>query len=274
MRKKMISILLHLELIIMSLIVLIPVCWIILSSFQKGNGLASSSLLPSEFTLNNYKKLFEDTNYGVWFFNTFKIATATAFFAVILILITAWVMSRFQFRGKKASLMTIMILSMFPTFLSMTAIYTLFLTLGLVGNPISLVIVYSVGAIPYNTWLVKGYLDGVPIAIDEAAYIDGCTKFQSFFKVVLPLSKPIITYCAVSQFMMPWMDYILPNILLSKDKTRTLAVGLFAMINGKESTNFTTFAAGAVLIAVPITIVFILFQKYLVQGVAAGADKG
>ena len=142
------------------------------------------------------------------------------------------------------------------------------------GKPISLIIVYSAGAIPYNTWLVKGYLDGIPKEIDEAAYIDGCRKFQSFFKMILPLSKPIITYCAVSQFMLPWMDYILPNILLSGEKTRTLAVGLFKMIDGKENSYFTTFAAGAVLIAVPITILFMVFQKYLVQGVAAGASKG
>ena len=174
-------------------------------------------------------------------------------------------MSRFKFKGKKTSLMAIMILSMFPTFLSMTAIYTLFLILGLVGKPISMVIVYSVGAIPYNTWLVKGYLDGVPYAIDEAAYIDGCSRFQAFFKIILPMSRPIITYCAVSQFMLPWMDFILPNILLSNDKSKTLAVGLFALINGKESINFTIFAAGAVLIAIPITIVFIIFQKYLFE---------
>lgn len=170
--------------------------------------------------------------------------------------------------------MSILLLSMFPSFLSMTAIYTLFLTLGLIGNPISLVIVYSAGAIPYNTWLVKGYLDGIPKAIDEAAYIDGCGKFHTFFRMILPLSKPIITYCAVSQFMLPWMDYILPNLLLSGEKSRTLAVGLFLMIDGKENSYFTMFAAGAVLISIPITIVFILFQKYLVQGVAAGANKG
>lgn len=165
-------------------------------------------------------------------------------------------------------------LSMFPSFLSMTAIYTLFLIIGLVGKPISLVLIYAAGAIPYNTWLVKGYLDGIPRAIDEAAYIDGCGKLQSFFKIILPVSKPIITYCAVSQFMLPWMDYILPNILLSKDKNKTLAVGLFTMITGKENQNFTMFAAGAVFIAVPITIMFVIFQKYLVQGIAAGANKG
>jgi arabinogalactan oligomer / maltooligosaccharide transport system permease protein len=273
MKKKLTVFLLHAELILMSLIVLIPVMWIILSSFQRGSG-PPVAINLKELTFANYNRLFSETSYALWFFNTFKIALANMVLSVLLIMITAWIMSRFLFRGRKAGLMAIMILSMFPTFLSMTAIYTLFLTLGLVGKSISLIIVYAVGAIPYNTWLVKGYLDGVPKAIDEAAYMDGCTRFQTFRKVILPMSKPIITYCAVSQFMLPWMDYILPNILLSGDRSRTLAVGLFALINGKESINFTVFASGAVLIAVPITIIFIIFQKYLVQGVSAGADKG
>ncbi|AOR23731.1 sugar ABC transporter permease [Clostridium taeniosporum] len=274
MKKKITTVLLHLELIIMSLLILIPVFWIVKSSFNKDGGLSSASLMQTEFTLNNYKRLFSETNYALWFYNTLKIAIISSVVSVILILITAWIISRFNFRGKKQGLLTIMILSMFPTFLSMTAIYTLFLSLGLIGKPISLILVYSIGAIPYNTWLVKGYLDGIPMSIDEAAYIDGCSKIKTFFKIILPMSKPIITYCAVSQFMFPWMDYILPNILLSNDNTRTVAIGLFALINGKESINFTMFAAGSVLIAIPITIVFIIFQRYLVQGVTAGADKG
>ncbi|MBW6409362.1 sugar ABC transporter permease [Clostridium weizhouense] len=274
MKKKITTVLLHLELIIMSLLILIPVFWIVKSSFNKDGGLSSASLMQTEFTLNNYKRLFSETNYALWFYNTLKIAIISSVVSVILILITAWIISRFNFRGKKQGLLTIMILSMFPTFLSMTAIYTLFLSLGLIGKPISLILVYSIGAIPYNTWLVKGYLEGIPMSIDEAAYIDGCSKIKTFFKIILPMSKPIITYCAVSQFMFPWMDYILPNILLSNDNTRTVAIGLFALINGKESINFTMFAAGSVLIAIPITIVFIIFQRYLVQGVTAGADKG
>ena len=123
-------------------------------------------------------------------------------------------------------------------------------------------------------WLVKGYLDQIPREIDEAAYIDGSTYLKTFTRIVLPLSRPIMTFCAVSQFMMPWMDYILPNMLLSGSENRTLAVGLFTMISGKENSNFTMFAAGAVLIAVPITVLFMFFQKYLVQGIAAGANKG
>lgn len=274
MKKKITAIAVHVELVLMSAIVLIPVFWIVMSSFNKGAGLTSSTLIPRELTIDNYVRLFKETNYKLWFLNTLKIALMNTVLSVFLIMLTSWIMSRFSFKGKKVSLMSILLLSMFPSFLSMTAIYTLFLIIGLVGKPLSLVLIYAAGAIPYNTWLVKGYLDGIPRAIDEAAYIDGCGKLQSFFKIILPVSKPIITYCAVSQFMLPWMDYILPNILLSKDKNKTLAVGLFTMITGKENQNFTMFAAGAVFIAVPITIMFVIFQKYLVQGVAAGANKG
>ena len=164
----------------MSIVVLVPVVWIILSAFQSGNALGNLSL--SHLTLNNFQRLFSETNYGTWFVNTLEIAVVSTCCSVILIMLTSWVMSRFQFKGRKTGLLTVMILSMFPTFLSMTAIYTLFLALGLVGKPISMVIVYSIGAIPYNTWLVKGYLDGLPIAVDEAAYIDGCNKNSDIWK--------------------------------------------------------------------------------------------
>lgn len=274
MKRWMKAILVNLELIIVSLIVIVPVIWIVMSSFNEGIGLATSSLIPKKMTFGNYVKLFTETDYAIWFKNSFSIALVNAFVSVALILITAWVVSRFHFKGRKAGMMTMLILSMFPSFLSMTAIYTMFITLGLNKTPLSLVIIYSVGAIPYNVWLVKGYLDGISMSLDEAAYIDGSSKLNTFFKIILPMSKPIIVYCAVSQFMLPWMDYILPNLLFTGKSTKTIAVGLYAMIAGNESTNFTTFAAGAVIIAVPITILFMMFQRYLVEGIAAGANKG
>lgn len=274
MKNKIKSILIHLELIIVSAIVIIPIFWIISSSFTKGNGIASSTLIPKEVTFSNYKRLVSDTNYIQWFNNSFWVAFFNSIISVFLITITAWVMSRFKFKGKKFTLMSMLLLSMFPTFLSMTAIYTLFFNFGLLDKPLALVIIYVAGAIPYNVWLVKGYLDGIPKDIEEAAYIDGCTNLKTFFRITIPMATPIIAYCAVSQFMLPWMDYILPNMLLSGDKNKTLAVGLFAMISGKENSNFTMFAAGAVIIAVPITLIFLFFQKYLVNGIAAGANKG
>ena len=272
-KKYIISTFLHLELILVSLIVLIPIFWIVISSFNASSGLASATLIPEKLLVNNYVKLFTETKYVMWFGNTLKIAIVNSAVSVMIVMVTAWVMSRFNFKGKKTGLMTLLILSMFPSFLSMTAIYVLFLTFGLLNKPIALVLIYSVGAIPYNVWLVKGYLDGVSKSLDEAAYIDGCTRLKAFFKVTLPLSMPIVTYVAVTQFMAPWMDYILPNLLLSKDQNRTLAVGLYALISEQESTGFTMFAAGAVLVAVPISIVYIIFQKYIVQGISAGANK-
>lgn len=272
-KKYIISTFLNLELILVSLIVLIPIFWIVISSFNASSGLASATLIPEKLTVNNYVKLFTETKYVMWFGNTLKIAIVNSAVSVMIVMVTAWVMSRFNFKGKKTGLMTLLILSMFPSFLSMTAIYVLFLTFGLLNKPIALVLIYSVGAIPYNVWLVKGYLDGVSKSLDEAAYIDGCTRLKAFFKVTLPLSMPIVTYVAVTQFMAPWMDYILPNLLLSKDQNRTLAVGLYALISEQESTGFTMFAAGAVLVAVPISIVYIIFQKYIVQGISAGANK-
>lgn len=272
-KKRIKIILVNLELAFMSLIVLIPVIWIIMSSFNKGEGLSTASLIPREFTFDNYTSLFQDTQFGRWFLNTLEIALLNAVIAVALILLTAWILSRFNFRGKKTGLLTILVLSMFPSFLSMTAIYTLFIVMGLLNKPLALVIIYSAGAIPYNVWLVKGYIDGIPSSIDEAAYIDGSSRLNTFFKIIVPMSKPIIVYCIVSQFMMPWMDFILPNLLLSGDKNKTVAVGLYAMINTDQNANFTAFAAGAVFIAVPITILYLVFQKFLVEGIASGASK-
>lgn len=275
MKKKIMAVLIHGELILMSLVVLVPILWIVLASFQEGNALSSGSLIPQRLTVENYQRLLSGTCYPVWFRNTFTIAVVNAVVSVTMILLTAWVLSRFDFRGKRTGLMAMLLLSMFPSFLSMTALYTLFLVLGLLGKPLAIVIIYCAGAIPYNTWLVKGYLDGISKSIDEAAYIDGCSRLQSFFKIVLPVSKPIMTYCLVSQFMAPWMDYILPNLLLSsKDESKTLAVGLYSMIQGQEQSNFTMFAAGSVLVAVPISILFLFTQNYLVQGISAGANKG
>ena len=272
-KRRIKTILVNAELILMSLIVLIPVVWIVLSSLNEGQNLSTSSFLPKTFTVDNYKRLLTDTQFISWFVNSFNIALLNAFISVTLILITAWVLSRFKFKGKKTGMMTLLVLSMFPSFLSMTAVYTLFVVFGLLNKPLALVILYAAGAIPYNVWLVKGYIDGISTSLDEAAYIDGSSRMNTFIKIIIPMSKPIIVYCAVSQFMMPWMDYIIPNLLLTGDKTKTVAVGLYSMISTDQNANFTVFAAGAVVIAVPITIMYLLFQKFLVQGIVAGASK-
>lgn len=272
-KRRMKAILINAELILVSIIVLIPVVWIVMSSFNKGQNLSTASFIPKELTISNYTQLFKETEFGSWFLNSLSIATLNVVISVILILLTAWILSRFKFKGKKTGLLTLLVLSMFPSFLSMTAVYTLFIVLELVNKPIALVILYAAGAIPYNVWLVKGYIDGIPSSLDEAAYIDGSSKLNTFVRIIVPMSTPIIVYCAVSQFMMPWMDYIIPNLLLTGNKNKTVAVGLYSMISNDQNANFTLFAAGAVLVAVPITIMYLLFQKFLVQGIVAGASK-
>lgn len=272
-KRRVKAILINAELMLVSAIVLIPVVWIVMSSFNKGQNLSTASFIPKQITASNYIELFRQTDFGSWFINSLSIAILNAGISVILILLTAWILSRFHFKGKKTGLLTLLVLSMFPSFLSMTAVYTLFIVLELINKPIALVILYVAGAIPYNVWLVKGYIDGIPSSLDEAAYMDGSSKLNTFVKIIVPMSKPIIVYCAVSQFMMPWMDYIIPNLLLTGNKNKTVAVGLYSMISNDQNANFTLFAAGAVIVAVPITILYLLFQKFLVQGIVAGASK-
>jgi len=180
-------------------------------------------------------------------------------------------------------LITILVLQVFPSFMGMIAMFALFQTFGLLGRPTALTILYVGGAIPFNVWLIKGYLQQIPRDLDESAMLDGANKMQIFFKIILPLSVPILSFVAISQFMAPWMDYILPKFLLDVNLTGdgdaikkqwTLAVGLFEMISGADKQSYTTFAAGALIVALPITVMYMIFQRFLIQGITAGATKG
>ena len=254
--------------------ILYPVVWIVGSAFNQGSSLASASAIPKEPTLANFKRLLDETSYIQWYGNTLKIALLNMVVSVVLTGTMGYVFARLKFAGKKFGLLAILILQMFPSFMGMIAIYVLFLNFGLLNQPLALVIIYSAGQIPYNTWLVKGYLKNVPIALDEAAYIDGASKLQTYIRIILPVMFPILTFVAITQFMAPWFDFILPSFLISSDEKKTLAVGLYELINGQANNNFTMFAAGAVLVAAPIAVLYLFLQKYLVEGLSAGANKG
>jgi arabinogalactan oligomer/maltooligosaccharide transport system permease protein len=163
---------------------------------------------------------------------------------------------------------------MFPNFMGMIAIYILLLQIGLLDNHFGLILVYAGGSIPFNTWLVKGYFDSLPRSLEEAAKMDGATNTQTLVKIIFPLSFPILVFVAVSSFIGPWMDFIFARLVLRSPDNMTLAIGLFNMISGREQVAFTMFAAGAVLVAIPITFLFIFLQKYMVEGLRAGANKG
>lgn len=261
-------------LIIISISILYPVLWIVGSAFNEGTSLASATAIPKNPTLANFVNLIKETDYEKWYFNTLSIAVLNMVVSVLLVGTMGYVFARLQFAGKKIGLLSILIMQMFPSFMGMIAIYVLFLNFGILNQPLALVIIYSAGQIPYNTWLIKGYLKNVPFSIDEAARIDGATKLQTYTKVILPVMFPILTFVAITQFMAPWFDYILPSFLISSTEKKTLAVGLYEMINSQTNTNFTMFAAGSVVIAVPVAILYLFLQKYLIEGLSAGANKG
>lgn len=250
-----------------------PCLWLILASFSKSGSIYSfDGFFPTAYSLATFRKLFTDTamyNYPKWFFNTLYIAAGSCILGTFLTILTAYTMSRFTFRMRKPMMKITMVLGMFPSFMSMTAVYLLMTQFGLINQRWGLVLIYAAGA-PMGYLTQKGFFDTIPKAIDEAAKIDGATNFQIFTKINLPLSKPIIVYTALTSFTWPWSDFILPKLLLKEKDYYTVAVGLMSL----DETEFARFAAGSVFIAVPIVILYFFLVKYMVNGMAAGAVKG
>ncbi len=263
----------YLILTAVAFIFLFPCLWLILASFSKSGSIYSfDGFFPTEYSLDTFKKLFTDTtlyNYPKWFFNTLYIAAGSCVLGTFLTILTAYTMSRFEFRMRKPMMKTTMVLGMFPSFMSMTAVYLLMTQFGLINQRWGLILIYAAGA-PMGYLTQKGFFDTIPKAIDEAAKIDGATSFQIFTKINLPLSKPIIVYTALTSFTWPWSDFILPKLLLKEKDFYTVAVGLMSL----DETEFARFAAGSVFIAVPIVILYFFLVKDMVNGMASGAVKG
>lgn len=266
-------VLIHVELVIVAAAVLYPLIWIVGSSLGSGKGLANATAIPADPTLDNYVRLFADTDFGRWYLNSLFVALANMTVSVLLSAAAAYVFARLRFRGRKVGLVTMLVLQIFPTFLTAVAIYILYLNIGLLDSLVGLVVASVSVAIPYNIWLLKGYIDGISPSLDEAALIDGASRWQVFTKILLPLMVPMLTFVAVTQFAVPWMDFILPKLLISSPQNYTVAIGLFDMIADQTRNDFTTFAAGAILVAVPITLLYMLLQRFLVSGLSQGGDK-
>lgn len=263
----------YLILIIVCFIFLFPCLWLVLASFSKSGSIYSfEGFFPSAYSLDTFKALFTDTemyNYPQWFLNTLFIAVMSCLIGTFLVILTAYTMSRFQFKGRKLIMKTTLVLGMFPSFMGMIAVYIIMTQFGLINKMWGLILIYSAGA-PMGYLTQKGFFDTIPSSIDEAARIDGATNFQVFWKINLPLSMPIIVYTALTSFTFPWSDFILPKLLLKEKNLYTVAVGLMSL----GDTEFSRFAAGAVFIAVPIVILYFCLMKFLVGGMTAGAVKG
>lgn len=263
----------YLFLLINALAVLAPVVWTVLASFKSGSNLFSSSFGGFDLTFDHYVTLFTDTPYFEWYKNTFYLATANMLISLVVVTLTAFIFSRYRFKGKRNVMMSILVIQMFPAFLSMTAIYVLLSKLNLIDTYAGLLLVYVAGSLPFQTWLVKGFFDAIPTSLDEAAKIDGAGHMTIFLEIILPLTKPILVFIGLTAFTGPWMDFILPTLILRSEEKMTLAIGIFSWISSNSAENYTLFAAGALLVAVPITLLFVVTQKHITTGLTSGAVK-
>ena len=270
----------HVILSVLAVIWIFPILWVVVTSFRAEKGSYVSTFFPKAFTLDNYVKLFTDTtilNFPQMFANTLFIAVCSCILSAFYVLSVSYCLSRLRFKMRKPYMNMAMILGLFPGFMSMIAVYFILKALGLTeGNLIrlALILVYSGGA-GLGFQIAKGFFDTIPNAIDEAALLDGCTKCQIFTKITLPLSKPIIIYTVLPSFMSPWLDFIFARVICRANSDQyTVAIGLWKMLEKEYIDSwYTSFAAGAVLISIPIAGLFLWMQKFYVDGVS-GAVKG
>ena len=265
----------------MAIIWLIPFVWIIAHSFRgESTGMYCATFFPKEFTFDNYIGLFTDKatmNFPKMFMNTFIIACFSCVISTFFVLSVAFCLSRVKWTMRKSYMDMAMVINLFPGFMSMVAIYFLLKAMGLTeGNriPIALVICFTAGA-GTGFHVMKGYMDTIPKALDEAAMIDGCTRFQTFYKITLPLCKPMIVYQVITAFMGPWMDFIFAKIIVrAETQYATVSIGMWKMLEMEYIGGwFTRFCAAAVLVSIPISILFMITQKFY-QEAMGGAVKG
>ena len=264
---------------ILSIIWVVPLFYLLVQSFRKEPGAWSPTFFPQNWTLDNYKRLFTETQFLKWYGNTLLISVVSCIITAIFVLAVAYVFSRIKFKARKPIMNIMLILGMFPGFMSMSAVY--FLLKVLLPNNyqshVSLIIVYSAGA-ALSYYIAKGFFDTVPKSLDEAARIDGASRFRTFYKIILPMSKSIIIYTILVSFIAPWCDYIFVSYIMAgvpDTGMYTVSLGMYKWLEREMIQQyFTTFCAAAVIVATPITALFMWLQKYYVQGVTGGAVKG
>lgn len=279
-RKIISNFIVHVILAILAFIWVLPIFWVVVTSFRGEKGSYVTTFFPKTYTINNYVKLFTDTtilNFPRMFKNTFVIAVFTCIISTIFVLSVSYCMSRMRFKMRRPFMNIAMILGLFPGFMSMVAVYYILKVLNMSEGsmiPIALVVVFSAGT-GLGFYVAKGFFDTIPKSLDEAAIIDGATRWKIFTNVTIPLSKPIIVYTILTSFMSPWVDFLFAKVICRADaKYYTVSIGLWKMLEKEYIDNwYTSFAAGAVLVSIPIAILFIMTQKFYVEGMS-GAVKG
>lgn len=278
-QQRTVNLVIQIVLLVLGIMWILPLLWIILTSFREEPGSYTSYFWPKGFTLDNFTRLiFEDQQFkfSQWFLNTLIVAVISCVGSTFIVLAVSYALSRLRFKMRKPMMNVALILGMFPGFMSMIAIYYILKGLGLTSNPlVCLTLVYISGA-GLTYYIAKGFFDTIPKSLDESAYLDGATRSQVFFHITIPLSKPIIVYTVLTTFMAPWVDYIFPSMICGANyDSYTVALGMFKMLEREFiGTYYTQFAAAAVLVSIPIGALFIVMQKYYVGGVTGGAVKG
>ena len=276
-RKRIVNILVHLLLALLAFVWVMPIVWIVLTSFRKEPGSYVNTFFPKGYTVNNYVKLFTDRNvlnFPKMFGNTLIIAIVCCLISTFFVLSVAYSLSRMRFKFRKPYMNIAMILGLFPGFMAMVAQYYILKAMGLTEGSmirIALIIVYSACA-GLGFQIAKGFFDTIPKSIDEAAIIDGATQWQVFTRITMPLSKPIIIYTVLTSFIAPWVDFIFARVICRANADQyTVAIGLWKMLEKEYIDNwYTCFAAGAVLVSIPIAFLFLRLQKYYVNGLTGG----
>lgn len=257
-----------------SLVVLYPLVYLVSAAFSPGQSISALSVIPfgNGVVTTHFHRLFFTTDYLKWYKNTLIIAVVTTLSTLVACSLSAYVFSRFRFTFKKSLMLSLLVLQIFPSFLGMVAIYVILLRMGGLDTLWGLSLVYIAGNIPYNTWLVKSYMDTIPRAFDEAARIDGASSAGIFFRIILPQAKPILTFLSVASFTGPWMEFIFAKLCLRSSENQTLALGLYSFVTDKKN-EFTLFCAGALLVAIPFIIFFIITQKMMVTSLGGAGVK-
>ena len=267
----------YILLIAVCVIIIYPLLWTIGASFNPGNSLVSTSIIPKNPTNEHYVKLFAGEGnlfYKQWYLNSLKISVFTMLLSLISVSFTAYAFSRFRFKGRKNGLTLFMLLQMIPQFSALTAIFVLGQMLGLINSHWLLILIYVGGQIPMNSYLLKGYMDTIPMDLDESARIDGASRTRIFWQIIIPLSRPMLAVVAMNGFTGPLGDFALSSVILRNPESYTLPIGLYKLVSDKMGASYTTFAAGAILISIPIVIVFLSLQKHFVYSLTAGGTKG
>jgi arabinogalactan oligomer/maltooligosaccharide transport system permease protein len=265
----------YVALIAMSIFAIYPISQIITIALRPNDQLLSTSLapIPKDATLANFRILLTETPFLRWLANSTLIALAVTATGVALASTAGYALSRFKFLGRSATLNGLLVTQMFPATMLLLPLYLILIKLGLINSYLGVIIIYSATALPFCIWQLKGYYDTIPLALEEAAGIDGCTRWQSFYLVVLPLAAPAVVITALFSFMTAWNEYVVAALVLQDVKNFTLPLGL-KMFQGNMSTQWGLYAAGAILVSIPVVLLFLALSRYLISGLSSGAVKG